>query len=180
MTIPPHVMAELLKTAQHNEKDVSRANVNQASEPAKKNIDPNKYQISAQHNKQTHQISASPGSQSVRTQYTLQPADNCANNRNTLGQLSLQGHFPKTEDRKQTNEQQPVTVFRPIAPKNKMEYAGTLNKAGNPPDRMHKSVAPASIIKSESQPIILTHQHQILPVNLLHLLPQNSSHSTPL
>ena len=179
MTIPPHVMAELLKTAQHNDKH-SIKKVDQANDQATQNKDQDRHQISVQHNKQAHQILATPGSQSARTQFTLQTAANNTINETTFGQLNFQGHFSKTEDKKQSDRQPPVTVFRPIVPKNNMESAGTLSKTGKPPGGMYKSIAPASIIKSESQPIILTYQHQNLPVHLLDPLPQNTSHSTPL
>jgi len=166
MTIPPHVMAELLKTAQHNDKDsVSMTKVDQANDQATQNKD--SHQISAQHNKQTHQISATPGSQTART------AENNTNCKISLGQLSFQGHFPKT-----STEQPPGTLFRPIIPKNKMESAVTLNLAQKPSDRTYKTFAP--IMTSESQPLILSNPNQTPSIHLLYPLPQHANHSAPL
>merc|ERR1712130_854646 len=168
MTIPPHVMAELLKTAQNSNKDiVSRAPT--LSDLATQG-NQHKHQISAQHNKQDKHQHTHPTSAPTTT---------------SAGQLSFQGHFTKTGNIKQTSDSDPplpitsdptlpITVFRPIAPKNKID-SGTLNKAAKPPDRIYK---PASIIKSQTQPIILSHQHHHLPLHLLQSVPQRHSDQT--
>ena len=158
MTIPPHVMTELLKTAQTNNEDNKST-----TQPIP--FSSNSFQA------------AQKRSQSIKAQQTL--GTNVTDNQNDLsaGPLSFHGHFQRTEKTKQSNEQPKITVFRPIEPKNQMKTMEAPNKNNKPPLRIYKNIAP-NPVRAPSQQIILSNHHPNLPIQVMPPGSQLLNHTT--
>jgi len=149
MTIPPHVMTQLLNTAHNN-----RRQKEEATPP------PNPLSL--------HSIQATPHSKQPMAPIQMQQAPTTVTNKQqdiTLGHLSFKGKFQRADNGKQILEQPRVPVFRPIVPKNK-ELVGAMKA----PEGRYRSIAPNSIfpaLHAQPQPILLTQQHQHLPIQVL-------------